>query len=897
MPAYRFSWDAFDDRLVEALARNWDYSGDRQGARAWLSGFVKRPHDAFIRASKDVLVRTWLPEYDGAKQIVDRLLDAGIGPLGSPRSQTDYVRYVAECRNSPRLRQYLLESMLRFGDAAPEEGRTDGLEFTPRFAILEPARQQPDSRTPRTDQREAWNKLSAHFAESRSTGVFQGLLVMPTGSGKTYTAVRWLCEHVLNAGMKVLWLAHRHELLTHATREFHKLAYHAQPRQKLRVRAVSGIHCATSLIDPADDVVVASVGSLARRPDIARQILEDEKVFVVVDEAHHVFAKSYRDMIEVLQARKPWRILGLTATPTRTAEDERPVLSKLFGNRILHQIELRDLVEKGILARPRPVVVATDAMVEEGLTPEDREHVDRFNELSEEWLDRIANLAERNRTIISHYLANREKYGPTLMFAINVQHAALLAEELRNRGVKADYVASYRPDGTEANNESLIQQFREGQLDVLVNVQLVTEGVDIPRVATVFLTRPTNSEILMRQMIGRALRGPAAGGSRDAYLVSFADHWEMFSDWEKPFDLVPDIQAFAAPLPQFEIEPAPEALALPVASELDRFMDHLPWETIRAVAASIALTSAEHKADAFEAVPEGWLVVERTDEDQVISKPIAFYAHQRPCFEALLQYLKAADPVTLRTVDSEALHQEFFGDCDVPKPSTHHTGMLVQHFARGGEAPEFHDLKGRQQCDPYQVAQAISDRNLGRKEQRDLIDSSYNSLAKAIYPELREYQAAIDGALYELEHPGEATRDRKAVPVFDPRPDQLLAPGPTHDLKALLSEVLVTGAKLLDLPTLEYAGGLEWSGRLVKGWYGRAYFSTTPALIKLNRLLDSPDFSAETVRFLLWHEFLHVHLAQGHTKTFRQLERLWPTMLECDRELDTLNERFGVQYW
>lgn len=65
----------------------------------------------------------------------------------------------------------------------------------------------------------------------------------------------------------------------------------------------------------------------------------------------------------------------------------------------------------------------------------------------------------------------------------------------------------------------------------------------------------------------------------------------------------------------------------------------------------------------------------------------------------------------------------------------------------------------------------------------------------------------------------------------------------------------------------------------------------------MNRLLDSPDIGAETMRFLLWHEYLHLYLKQLHTKTFRELERKYPSRVEGDRELDTLNERFGVQYW
>ena len=70
-----------------------------------------------------------------------------------------------------------------------------------------------------------------------------------------------------------------------------------------------------------------------------------------------------------------------------------------------------------------------------------------------------------------------------------------------------------------------IELYRSGEIKVLVNVNILTEGVDLPMTKTVFLTRPTVSTILMTQMVGRALRGTKAGGTADAYIVSFVDNW------------------------------------------------------------------------------------------------------------------------------------------------------------------------------------------------------------------------------------------------------------------------------------------------------------------------------------------------------------------------------------
>jgi hypothetical protein len=142
---------------------------------------VKRPTPDFVGETKDVLVKHWLPDYAGTEQIVEYLLEAGIGPMGSPRSQGGFVRYIDECRNTKRLRHALWEAMVRFGDmdAPPDD---NGRDFTPRFATLEVKSQPVDPRQPHPYQREAWDRMSAHLAESRSTGIFQGLLVMPTGS-------------------------------------------------------------------------------------------------------------------------------------------------------------------------------------------------------------------------------------------------------------------------------------------------------------------------------------------------------------------------------------------------------------------------------------------------------------------------------------------------------------------------------------------------------------------------------------------------------------------------------------------------------------------------------------------------------------------------------------------
>jgi ATP-dependent helicase IRC3 len=432
---------------------------------------------------------------------------------------------------------------------------------------------------------------------------------MPTGSGKTYTAVRWVIENVISRGEKILWVAHRHELLEQAAAAFDRAIFLAEPKEKhFRRRIVSGRHCSSSQIGPGDDILICSVASLARRPDIVESLLSDH--FLVIDEAHHAPAKSYRDLIRRITTRGKKHLLGLTATPTRTVESERPELTRIFGSEPIYEVGARDLIDTGFLANPVPVRVQTKSDVEEGLTYSDIVHLQRFGDLSEDWMNRIAHLSGRNKTIINHYLEHRKKYGKTLIFAINVLHANLLRDALGQAGVHAECVTSYSfaveksPEPEVRTRQDIIEAFQDANsdLNVLINVMILTEGFDVPQLQTVFLTRPTQSEILFRQMVGRALRGPKAGGTNEAFLVSFEDHWEQYRELGSPFGRLTDILP-----PEEIIAPADRQVLPKVVLE----SGSLPYQIISAVAAEIRRIGRSQPVDVFEAVPHGWFILEQ----------------------------------------------------------------------------------------------------------------------------------------------------------------------------------------------------------------------------------------------------------------------------------------------
>ena len=273
---------------------------------------------------------------------MDHLLVEGVGPHVRPESDQAYVDFIRKCRNTRFVRYQIERALIVYGDV--DRAQADIVDAVldgpiPRFTRLVPATQPIDHRQPYPYQQEAWSNLNARLAESQTTGVFQGLLVMPTASGKTYTLVRWLVEKHLNAKGRVLWIAHRHDLLEQAASTFHQLAGFANKLDSLRVRIVSGVHCLPSTISHEDHVVLWSIQSLVRRLDIAQDQLRDENLFVVIDEAHHSPASSYRRVFEFLKARKRKLVIGphsdTDAYSTKRASDYNGLIRPRTSTRFL----------------------------------------------------------------------------------------------------------------------------------------------------------------------------------------------------------------------------------------------------------------------------------------------------------------------------------------------------------------------------------------------------------------------------------------------------------------------------------------------------------------------------------------------------------------------------------
>ena len=429
---------------------------------------------------------------------------------------------------------------------------------------------------PRHLQDHQRDAISAMDNLNKNFSSYSTLIVLPTGGGKTYTASNWLLRNAIDKSKKILWLAHRQMLLEQAAESFQKYAFSTDiPHiSSFNYRIISGAtsHERTCNIEPSDNLLIISKDSLGRNLERLDSWLDDEdEIFLVIDEAHHSTAKTYRKVIEYVKERvKNLKLIGLTATPFRTAESEQGLLAKIFtdGTRdgqsvkndvgIVYQIGLKELINRRILSTPKFETYYTDEEYGADLGLKAWESIQHLDKLPDDVAQKIAKSAARNKLIVDTYKKKCDVYGQTIVFTVSINHAIALTKLFNKAGIKADYVVSSIKDAgtgvtlSREDNELKIESYRKGDIQVLVNVNILTEGVDLPMTKTVFLTRPTVSTILMTQMVGRALRGEKAGGTLTAYIVSFVDNWNERIAWVNPDTLFTGTNDFDDNDPEYQ---------------------------------------------------------------------------------------------------------------------------------------------------------------------------------------------------------------------------------------------------------------------------------------------------------------------------------------------------------
>ncbi len=641
-----------------------------------------------------------------------------------------------------------------------------------------------NTRTPYEHQKDAMRCLDRMNQEPS----YSTLVVLPTGGGKTYTASMWLLKNAIDKKKKILWIAHRQMLLDQAAESFQKFAYtEVIPHvSSFCFRIISGAstHDRTSDIRPEDNLLIVSKDSVGRNIERLDKWLKGEKeLYLIVDEAHHSTAKTYRRIIDYVKAKVPnLKLIGLTATPFRTAENEQGLLAKIYSDGIrngqavhgdvgiTYQIGLKELINRQILAKPIFESFYTDEQYGETLGVDAWESIQHLDILPDEIAQQMADSAARNKLIVETYKAKQSEYGQTILFAVNVVHAIQLTALFKKAGVSADFIVSSVKDAitgvtiSREDNERKLTDYREGRLQVLINVNILTEGVDLPKTKTVFLARPTVSSILMTQMVGRALRGTAAGGTSSAYIVSFIDHWNENIAWVNPESLFEGNNEFH----DNEAERTKRDLRMIAISKIEEFASILDDSVD---------TSALERVPFEQRIPVGMYAFTYLEENGMDhAYQVMVYDSTEDAYRQLMDSLPSlfrSFGATEEYLSDEQLDEmerqcrdSFFCGELVPPYESRDVINILKYYAQYETVPQFYTFAevDRSKLDVTAIAQHIWDEDMGQRKKTEYIDSIWDSsddnMLRLFFGRKLYFLRQLDIELMKISHSSDLYEDQ-----------------------------------------------------------------------------------------------------------------------------------------
>ena len=345
------------------------------------------------------------------------------------------------------------------------------------------------------------------------------LYQMPTGTGKTrlFTSIIrdiniWGLRHDIN--YRILIIAHRSELIEQSSRSLDKY------------RIKHGVLAGT-MKDKRDLTQAIQVASIQTITHPANQCLIDDLKFdfIIIDEAHHAVANSYQKLWDYCPDAKK---LGVTATPWRMNNSG---FAQIF-DAYIPSMSIKDFIQKGWLATYQYYSIPVSSELVKSI--ESIREFDIEGDYKNSALVEVCDTSKIRAQLYDSYEKNvLGKKG--IIYSISREHSEHICLQYRSRGVTIENIDSKTPAKI---REKVIQAFRDGEIDIIVNVDIFSEGFDCPDIEFIQLARPTKSLVKYIQQVGRGLR---KNGDKKCIILDNVGMYSRFGlpdeerDWESFF--------------------------------------------------------------------------------------------------------------------------------------------------------------------------------------------------------------------------------------------------------------------------------------------------------------------------------------------------------------------------
>jgi len=373
------------------------------------------------------------------------------------------------------------------------------------------------------------------------------MIQMPTGAGKTALAMHSIYDFLRVSEEEnplIVWMAHTDELCEQAIESF-KIGWSGAGTKDVNLLRLWGN--TNKDLDELPQTPVFAVASFQTANSMIKTNkgkifdlflkIRNKSSLLVVDEAHMALAKTYNEAISFF-AGNNCKIIGLTATPGRHGIDadaeETENLADYFERNILNlndfcgdRTPIKYLQDRKILSKVERLVLQTNFDL--NFTKSEIKKLESTGLLSDKKLKESGDDIKRTTLIIDQIQKLVERKKKILVFSPSKDSSNIYAALLKAKNIKAESVTG---DTSFSKRKRSVENFSDGNIDVLINYGVFTTGFDDPKIDCVVVARPTYSVVLYSQMIGRGLRGPENNGTENCLLVDVLDNISSQPDIE-----------------------------------------------------------------------------------------------------------------------------------------------------------------------------------------------------------------------------------------------------------------------------------------------------------------------------------------------------------------------------